>query len=272
MIFKKINPTTPAQRQLKLLNKSDLSKKSFLKLKIKNLKSSNGRNHSGKITSYHRGGGHKKQYRKIDFIRDNLEGIIVSIEYDPNRTSFIASVFNNKLNKYSYILAPKNLQIGNYIRSNQKDIELNIGHSSTLDKFPVGSFIHNVSLKPQFKGQVARAAGSFIQLIRKNKQYARIILNSGEHRLLLLNNHGTLGILSNNNHNLKTVGKAGRSRWLNKRPTVRGVAMNPIDHPHGGGEGKTSGGRPSVTPWGKPTKGMPTSRSTNKLVIIKSRK
>jgi large subunit ribosomal protein L2 len=271
MIFKKINPTTPAQRQLKLLSKLNLSKKSFLKFKIKNLNSSNGRNNSGKITSYHRGGGHKRKYREIDFIRNNLEGIVMAIEYDPNRTSFIASIFNYKLNKYSYILAPKNLQIGNIIRSNE-NTELYIGHSSTLDKFPVGSFIHNVSLKCGSKGQIARSAGTFIQLIRKNKQYARIVLNSGEHRLLLLGCHGTLGIVSNYNNNLKTVGKAGRSRWLNKRPTVRGVAMNPIDHPHGGGEGKTSGGRPSVTPWGKPTKGKPTSRSTNKLILIKSKR
>jgi large subunit ribosomal protein L2 len=271
MILKKINPTTPAQRQLKLLNKSNLSKKSLLKIKIKNLASSNGRNNSGKITSYHRGGGHKRKHREIDFIRYNLEGIVMTIEYDPNRTSFIASIFNYRLNKYFYILAPKNLQIGNIIRSNEST-ELYIGHSATLYKFPVGSFLHNVSLKPHKKGQIARAAGSFIQLIRKNNLYARVMLNSGEHRLLLLNCQGTLGIVSNHNNNLKTVGKAGRSRWLNKRPIVRGVAMNPIDHPHGGGEGKTSGGRPSVTPWGKPTKGRPTSRSTNKLILLKSKR
>jgi large subunit ribosomal protein L2 len=271
MIFKKIKPTTSAQRQLKLLNKSNLSKKSLLKFNIKNLNNSNGRNNSGKITSYHRGGGHKKKYREIDFIRNTLGGIVMSIEYDPNRTSFIASIFNYKLNMYSYILAPKNLQIGNIIRSNE-NTELYIGHSSTLANFPAGSFIHNVSLKFNNKGRMARAAGSFIQLIRKNKQYARVVLSSGEQRLLLINCHGTLGIVSNNNNNLKTVGKAGRSRWLNKRPTVRGVAMNPIDHPHGGGEGKTSGGRPSVTPWGKPTKGKPTSRSTNKLILVTSKK
>lgn len=153
-----------------------------------------------------------------------------------------------------------------------ENADIKIGHALSLDRIPLGSFIHNISLIPGKKSQLARAAGNYAQLIQKDQKYAKLKLRSGEQRFVSLNCTATLGTVSNENHNLISIGKAGRSRWLNKRPTVRGVAMNPVDHPHGGGQGKTSGGRPSVTPWGKPTKGQPTSRSKNKLIIINRRK
>lgn len=271
MILKRINPTTSSLRQLKLLNKSTLSKKSPIKYKTKGLINYGGRNNLGRITCFHKGGGHKKLYRKIDFNRINLQGIVTSIEYDPNRTAHIAGIFDQQNNKYSYIICPKGLKVGDLIKSGD-NANVKIGHSLILDKIPLGSFIHNISTIPNKKGQIARAAGNYAQLIQKDKKYAKIKLRSGEQRLIFLNCSATLGLVSNENHNLISLSKAGRSRWLNKRPIVRGVAMNPVDHPHGGGQGKTSGGRPSVTPWGKPTKGQPTSNSKNKLILITRKK
>jgi len=271
MILKKIKPVTSSQRQLKLLNESELSKASLIKSKTRGFKTPSGKNDSGKITSFHRGGGHKQVYRSIDFYRKNLDGIVTSIEYDPNRTAHIASVFNTKVKSYSYIIAPKDLNQGDLIKSG-KNAQIKVGHSLPLDKIPLGSFIHSISLLPGKRSQLARAAGNYAQLIQKDSTYAKLKLRSGEQRQVSLNCNATLGIVSNENHNLISLGKAGRSRWLNRRPIVRGVAMNPVDHPHGGGEGKTSGGRPSVTPWGKPTKGQPTSRSKNKLIIVNRRK
>jgi len=271
MVLKKIKPTTSSQRQLKLLNRSELSKTAPLKSETQGCKVSGGKNNLGRITSFHKGGGHKQVYRNIDFYRTDLNGIVTSVEYDPNRTAHIASIFTKKTKKYSYIIAPKGLKTGDMIKSGE-NAEIKIGHALQLDKIPLGSFIHNISLIPGKKSQLARAAGNYAQLIQKNQKYAKLKLRSGEQRFVSLNCIATLGAVSNENHNLISLGKAGRSRWLNKRPTVRGVAMNPVDHPHGGGEGKTSGGRPSVTPWGKPTKGQPTSRSKNKLIIINRRK
>jgi len=271
MILKKINPTTSSLRQLKLLNKSHLSKINPIKYNTCGLINSGGRNNLGRITSYHKGGGHKKLYRKIDFNRINLQGIVMSIEYDPNRTANIACVYDSVKNKYSYIISPKGLKIGDLIKSGF-DANVKIGHSLILDKIPLGSFIHNISLLPGERGKLARAAGNYAQLIQKDKKYAKIKLRSGEQRFIFLNCTATLGTVSNEYHNLISLGKAGRSRWLNRKPIVRGVAMNPVDHPHGGGQGKTSGGRPSVTPWGRPTKGQPTSKSKNKLILINSKK
>lgn len=271
MILKKINPTTSSLRQLKLLNKSHLSKINPIKYNTQGLINSGGRNNLGRITSYHKGGGHKKLYRKIDFNRLDLQGIVTSIEYDPNRTSHIASIFDNQKNKYFYIICPKDLKVGHLIKSGF-NASVKIGHSLTLNKIPVGSFIHNISLIPGGKGQIARAAGNYAQLIQKDQKYAKIKLRSGEQRLVFLECNATLGIVSNENHNLISLSKAGRSRWLNRKPIVRGVAMNPVDHPHGGGQGKTSGGRPSVTPWSRPTKGQPTSNSKNKLILINRKK
>jgi large subunit ribosomal protein L2 len=271
MILKKINPTTSSLRQLKLLNKSHLSKINPIKYNTCGLINSGGRNNLGRITSYHKGGGHKKLYRKIDFNRINLQGIVTSIEYDPNRTANIACIYDSIKSKYSYIISPKGLKIGDLIKSGI-DANVKIGHSLILDKIPLGSFIHNISLVPGERGKLARAAGNYAQLIQKDKKYAKIKLRSGEQRFIFLNCTATLGVVSNEHHNLISLGKAGRSRWLNRKPIVRGVAMNPVDHPHGGGQGKTSGGRPSVTPWGRPTKGQPTSKSKNKLILINRKK
>jgi large subunit ribosomal protein L2 len=267
MIFKNLKSSTPSQRNTKLLNKSNISQKKPIKSKTFGVKVSGGRNNLGRITSFRKGGGHKKLYRKIDTYRRDLNGIVTSIQYDPNRSAYIASIYQNETNMFSYILAPKGLKSGDLIKSGYFS-ETKIGHSNTLKELPLGSFIHNISLNPETGGQLIKAAGNFAQLIRIDKKYVRVRLKSGEQRLFNKNCVATLGIVSNENKKLIVVGKAGRSRWLNKRPIVRGVAMNPIDHPHGGGEGKTSGGRPSVTPWGKPTRGKPTSRTQNKLIII----
>jgi large subunit ribosomal protein L2 len=271
MLLKKIKPTTPSRRHLKLLDKSVLSKNKPLKSQTVGLPVSGGRNNLGRITSFRKGGGHKKLYRKINFVRKDLNGIVLSLEYDPNRTSFIASVYDLKKKQAFYILAPQGLEKGDIIQSGPQ-AAIKIGHSLPLASIPVGSFIHNVSLSKGKKGQIARAAGNYAQLIQKDNTFGRIKLQSGEQRLVPVDCYASIGILSNENKNLISLGKAGRSIWLNRRPSVRGVAMNPIDHPHGGGEGKTSGGRPSVTPWGKPARGQATSRSKNKLVVVSRKK
>lgn len=266
MQLKKFRPTTPSQRNLIQLNKSSLNKTSLLKHKIVGVKNKAGRNYHGKITSYHKGGGHKKKYRIINFLRTkNSTGIITSLEYDPYRTANIAAVFDYLNYSYYYILAAKNLMIGDIIKSGQ-NAEPKIGHSLPFFKIPIGSYVHNISVQPYKKAQFCRAAGTYGQLIEKTTKYARIKLNSGEHRYVSIQCYATIGVVSNEHLFLTTIGKAGRNRWLNKTPVVRGVAMNPIDHPHGGA---TSGGRSSVTPWGKPTKNGKTSRSKNKLIIIK---
>jgi large subunit ribosomal protein L2 len=271
-ILKKIRPNTPSLRALKLLDRGFLSKKiKPIKSKSFGLKRSSGRNHKGFITIFHRGGGHKKLYRHIDFKRLDTSGVVTAIEYDSNRTSYVARVFNQKKKSFSYVLAAKNLCVGSKVESGES-AEIKLGHSLALQSIPVGSLIHNLSLLSKTKGKIARAAGSYAQLIQKIKGYARLRISSGEQRLIPLNSYATLGVVSNENLKLMNLGKAGRSRWYGKRPYVRGVAMNPVDHPHGGGEGKTSGGRPSVTPWGKPTKGSKTSRSRNSLVVVSRNK
>lgn len=269
MQLKKFSPTTPSKRNLIRLNQAKLAKKPLLKNKIYGFKNNSGKNFTGQITTYHRGGGHKKKYRQINFYRiQDSVGIIMSIEYDPFRTANIASVYDFVQKKYFYIIAPKNLNVGDIVKSG-KYAEPMLGNSLPLDKIPLGSFIHNVSVKTNQKAQLSRAAGTFSQLIEKTSNSCRIKVSSGEQRYISSNCFATIGIVSNEFLFLTTTGKAGRSRWLNRRPIVRGVAMNPIDHPHGGGEGKTSGGRSSVTPWGKPTKSGKTSRSKNTSIIIK---
>ena len=269
MILKKALPTTSSQRNLIRLNNSELSKTPFLKKKVKGMKSSDGTNYSGRITSRRKGGGNKVRYREINFKRNTSStGIVTTIEYDPCRSSNIASVFDFLGNHYYYILAPSNLVVGDVVKSG-KNADVSNGHSLPLSKIPSGSFIHSVSVKTSKISQVSRSAGTFSQLIDKTPSTCRILLSSGEQRYVSSKCFATMGVVSNESWFLTTVGKAGRSRWLNKRPKVRGVAMNPVDHPHGGGEGKTSGGRTSVTPWGKPTKNKKTSRSRNKLIISK---
>jgi large subunit ribosomal protein L2 len=268
MNFKIKKPITASQRHLLQLNTKGLKKKAIIKNKIKGLKNSAGRNNSGKITVRHKGGGHKRNYRELNFSRKNdSTGITCSIEYDPNRNTNIASIYDFSNNDFFYILAPKNLKIGDIVKSGQ-NAEPKIGHSLPLAEIPVGSYIHNVSPKTSKPAQISRSAGSFSRLKEKTLNYVRIELSSGEQRFISPKCYATIGIVSNELFFLSKLGKAGRSRWLNKRPTVRGVAMNPVDHPHGGGEGKKSG--KGKTPWGKPTKMGQTGKSTNKLIIRKN--
>jgi large subunit ribosomal protein L2 len=267
MNLKKIKPITPSYRNLIQINNKHLTKTFEVKSKIIGSKNTAGRNNTGKITSFQKGGGHKQKYRNIDFFRtqDSI-GIVTSIEYDPNRSANIASIFSIYKKHYFYILAPKNLKIGNIIKTGA-NAEPKIGHSLPISNIPVGCCIHNVSPKIKKKAQISRAAGTFSSLIEKTAEFGRIELSSGEQRLLSVNCFATIGLVSNELNSLTKLGKAGRSRWLNRRPTVRGVAMNPIDHPHGGGEGKKSG--TSSTPWGKPAKNGFTSKSKNKLIVKK---
>ena len=271
LLFKKIRPTTPSQRALKVLKKPKLWIKKPIKQKTSSLQRKAGRNQKGQITVFQKGGGHKKVYRTVDFQRLDTAGIVEAIEYDLFRTAYLARLYDNAKKTHSYILAPKNLCIGSLVRSGE-EAEIKLGHAMPLRRIPVGSLLHNLSTAGGKRGQYCRAAGTYAQLIQKTKNYARVRLSSGEQRLIQLNSYATLGVVSNENRNLNSIGKAGRNRWLGKRPNVRGVAMNPIDHPHGGGEGKTSGGRPSVTPWGKPTKGSKTSRSCNSRIVVPRKK
>lgn len=269
MSLKNIKPTTSSQRQLVLVDYSDLSKQKPLKKLVKGKVRQGGRNNHGRLTSFKKGGGHKQRYRQIDFKRrEVLCGVVSQIEYDPNRTAFIALVNDKEKNKFSYILAPENLKVNDIVEVG-KQVPIKPGNALPLESIPVGTEIHNIELKPGHGGQYARAAGTFGTLIQKDKKYAQVRLSSSEVRLVPIKCKATIGKVSNlDNHNTVKA-KAGRSRWLGIRPTVRGVAMNPVDHPHGGGEGKTSGGRPSVSPWGKLTKG-PRTRSTkrkNSLIL-----
>ena len=251
-IFKTIKPITPSQRQLIRLNKKHLNKKPLLKNKIRGKKNITGKNNSGKITIYHRGGGVKKKYRIINFNRTNTStGIICSIEHDPNRNSYIAAVFNTIEKEFYYIILPKSMQIGDIINSGL-EIEPELGNSLPLSRIPEGSIIHNVFLKKNKKSQLSRAAGTFSILKKKYSNYAIIELSSGIQKQIDLECFATIGEVSNEFYFFTRNSKAGHSRWLNIRPTVRGVAMNPVDHPHGGGEGKKSG--KNFTPWGKPNK------------------
>lgn len=265
MKFKTKKPTTSSQRHLIQLNNEHLNSKFLIKKKIKKLSESAGRNNTGKITVRHKGGGHKKRYREINFFRtETSTGITISIEYDPNRNSHIAAIYDISKKDFFYILAPKNLKIGDIIETGP-NAEPKIGHSLPVYDIPIGSYIHNVSTRENKPAQISRAAGTFSKIKEKNLDYVKIELSSGEHRLVSSKCYATIGIVSNELTFLTQLGKAGRSRWLNKRPTVRGVAMNPVDHPHGGGEGKKSGN--GKTPWGKFTKKGRTSRSRNKLII-----
>lgn len=266
-MLKKFKAVTPSQRHAILLNNKFLSSPQHFPKLIRGWKRANGRNNQGKITTKHRGGGHKRRYRLISFQRKGVEGYVQSIEYDPNRSANIASIVN--AGRSYYILAPANLKVGDWVESHDTST-INNGNSLLLRNIPLGSLIHNISLHPFRGGQLVRSAGTSAQVLQKfNEKYALIRLSSGEQRLILLNCSATLGKVSNEDHKNRNYGKAGRNRWLNKRPHVRGVAMNPVDHPHGGGEGKTSGGRPSVSFKGQITKGQPTVKKKNKYIIKK---
>lgn len=242
-------------------------KKPFLKQKIKGKLNKAGRNNSGKITVYHKGGGHKRRHRLIDFNRTiTSKGIVCNIEYDPNRNCKIAAVFDIEKIFFYYIIAPKNLIISDIIESGD-NVEPKLGYSLPISNIPVGCYIYNVSPKTYKPAQISRSAGTFCKLKEKTLNYAIIELNSGEHRYLSTKCFASIGIVSNEFQFLTKKYKAGQSRWLNKRPTVRGVAMNPIDHPHGGGEGKTSG--LNKTPWGKYNKKSITKKKLKNKYIIK---
>lgn len=272
-MIQKAKPITSSLRQRFFLKKNNLDNITLKSKKIGKIKK-NGRNNQGKITVQYRGGGHKQSYRLIDFNRQKsqIKGTVESILYDPNRSAYIAGIlikYNSILTQIEYILAPEGIKKNKYIESSE-NASLEIGNALPLKNIPIGSLIHNLNFKENEKSKYIRSAGTFAQLIQKIKNdYAKIRLSSGELRLIPLNCYATLGIVSNINHKKESISKAGRSRWLNKRPHVRGVAKNPIDHPHGGGEGKTSGGRPSVTPKGIITKGKPTrnKKKKNKLIL-----
>ena len=274
MCLRQVKPTTSSQRQLIQVNYGKLTKVQPARSLVKGLSNPGGRNNHGRLTAFRKGGGHKRKYRLVDFKRTSFsEAIVASIEYDPNRSAFIAKVVDTKgLNHY--ILAPLDLKVGDKVESGS-EASINIGNALPLHDIPVGTIIHNIELKPGHGGQYARSAGSFGVLIQKDEdgKFAQIRLKSKEQRLVPLNCMATVGVVSNPDHGSISLSKAGRSRWLRRRPTVRGVAMNPVDHPHGGGEGKTSGGRPSVSPWGKLTKGPKTrSPRKNSDLILQKRK
>ena len=269
MALKKFNPTTPGQRNLVLVDKGDLYKGKPVKKLTQGLTKSGGRNNSGHVTAWHRGGGHKRRYRMIDFKRTKT-GIMATVErleYDPNRTAFIALITYED-GEQSYILAPQRLAVGDEVMSGD-GADIKPGNALKLSSIPVGTLVHNVELKPGKGGQLARSAGTYIQLVGRDRGYAILRLTSGEVRLVRGECMASIGAVSNPDQQNIKIGKAGRNRWLGKRPHVRGVVMNPIDHPHGGGEGRTSGGRHPVTPWGKPTKGKRTrsNKKTDRLIV-----
>lgn len=267
MIFQNIKPTTPSRRQLIKINKKHLNNKPVLKNKIIGKKKVTGKNHSGQTTVFHKGGGVKQRYRLINFNRtNNSTGIVCSIEHDPNRNAYIASVFDFLSSNFFYILAPKNLNVGDIVKSGL-EIEPSLGSSLPISEIPVGTSIYNVSPKVSKHAQLSRSAGTFSIIKEKTDTFALIELSSGEQRFISAKCFASIGEVSDELHFLTRLGKAGHSRWLNKRPTVRGVAMNPIDHPHGGGEGKTSG--KGLSPWGKPNLRGKTTRSKNKLIFKK---
>ena len=266
-MLNEFKPTTPSQRRLIRIKDLNLAKSPLLKFKKIRLKKSTGRNNSGKITIYHKGGGVKRMYRNVNFYRiEESTGIVLTLEYDPYRNANIAAVFDNTSRQFFYILAPKGLKIGDIVQSGNS-AGINLGNSLPIERIPVGSYIYNIATQYLKKATITRSAGTFSQLLEKTKTYARVKLPSKEQRYIPLTCFATIGTVSNDLHLLTNIGKAGRNRWLNNRPTVRGVAMNPVDHPHGGGEGKTSGGRTATTPWGTPTKHKKTSTSTNLLRI-----
>ncbi len=269
MALKSYKPTTPGQRQLVLVDRSDLWKGKPVKALTEGLRSQGGRNNLGRVTMRHRGGGHKRRYRVVDFkrLKQDVPAVVERLEYDPNRSAFIALV-RYQDGEQSYILAPQRLAVGDQVVSGQR-VDIRPGNALPLKNIPVGTIVHNVELKVGKGGQIARSAGAYVQLIGKDQGYAQLRLASGELRLVRGECMATIGAVSNPDHQNVSIGKAGRSRWMGWRPHVRGVAMNPIDHPHGGGEGRTSGGRHPVTPWGKPTKGKKTrnNKKTDKLIM-----
>jgi large subunit ribosomal protein L2 len=270
MALKTFNPTTPSQRQLVIVDRSSLYKGKPVKTLTEGLTSKGGRNNTGRITVRFQGGGHKRTYRLVDFKRRkfDVEATVERIEYDPNRTAYIALVKYTD-GELAYILAPQRLAAGDKVIASEKVVDVKPGNTMPLQFIPVGSIIHNVEMKPGKGGQIARSAGSYAQLVGRDQGMAILRLNSGEQRLVHGTCLATIGAVSNPDHGNINDGKAGRTVWRGKRPHNRGVTMNPVDHPHGGGEGRTSGGRHPVSPWGKPTKGKKTrsNKATDKFIL-----
>ncbi len=274
MALKKFKPTTSSQRELVLVDRSALWKGKPVKALTEGLSQSGGRNNHGRITQRRRGGGHKRSYRIIDFKRQKYDvpATVERLEYDPNRSAFIALITYED-GEQSYILAPQRVQPGATVISGER-VDIIPGNAMPMQNIPVGTIIHNIEMKAKKGGQIARSAGAYAQLIGKDAGYALLRLGSGEQRMVRAECMATVGAVSNPDHQNINLGKAGRNRWLGKRPSVRGVAMNPVDHPHGGGEGRTSGGRHPVTPWGKPTKGKRTrsNKATDSMILRRRRK
>lgn len=269
MAIRHYKPTSPGRRFQSVSAFEEITSTAPERSLLLPIKETGGRNNKGRITSRHRGGGHKRRYRSIDFKRtkDAVPAKVASIEYDPNRSARIALLHYVDGEK-SYILAPAGLQVGDTVMSGVQ-VDIRPGNAMALQDMPLGMTIHNIELTPGKGGQLARSAGASAQLMAREGKYAQVRLASGEMRLILVTCRATIGQVGNIDHENISIGKAGRSRWLGRRPRVRGVAMNPVDHPHGGGEGKTSGGRHPVTPWGVPTKGYKTRRNkrTSKFIV-----
>jgi large subunit ribosomal protein L2 len=270
MALKSFNPVTPSLRGTILVRRDELWKGKPVKALTEGKTSSGGRNNHGRTTVRFRGGGHKQAYRHVDFKRRAKFGVpatVERLEYDPNRTAWIALV-KYQDGELAYILAPQRLKAGDAVLAAER-ADIKPGNAMPMAAIPVGTIIHNVEMKPGAGGKIARAAGTFVQLVGKDSGYAQIKLMSGEVRVVRAECMATIGAVSNPDNSNQQIGKAGRSRWLGRRPHNRGVVMNPVDHPHGGGEGRTSGGRHPVTPWGKPTKGAKTrnNKRTDRLIV-----
>jgi large subunit ribosomal protein L2 len=269
MALKTFKPVTPSLRQLVIVDRSELHKGKPVKTLTEGKSSKGGRNNLGRVTVRFRGGGHKQAYRIVDFKRRKVDvvGKVERLEYDPNRTAFIALI-RYADNELAYILAPQRLSVGDEVISGQQ-VDVKPGNAMPIANIPVGTIVHNVEMKIGKGGAIARSAGTYAQIVGRDQGYVILRLNSGEQRLVHGQCFATIGAVSNPDHMNTSIGKAGRSRWLGRRPHNRGVTMNPIDHPHGGGEGRTSGGRHPVTPWGKPTKGKKTrsNKSTDRFIV-----
>ena len=270
MALRHYNPTSEGHRHLVTTDRSELWKGKPVKTLTEGLSKSGGRNNRGRITTFHRGGGHKRTYRLIDFkrVKFDVVGTVERLEYDPNRTAWIALV-KYEDGELAYIVAPQRLAAGDKVVSSMNTVDVKPGNAMPLERMPVGTIVHNIELKPRKGGQVARSAGAYAQYVGRDQGWAILRLNSGEQRRVHGSCLATVGAVSNQDHSNTSLGKAGRSRWLGRKPVNRGVTMNPIDHPHGGGEGRTSGGRHPVTPWGKPTKGKKTrsNKATDKFIV-----
>ena len=274
MALKHYNPVTPGLRQVVQTSRKELWKGKPVKVLTEGKSKTGGRNNKGRITTRHIGGGHAQRYRLVDFKRRKLTmpAVVERLEYDPNRTAFLALI-KYEDGTQAYILAPQRIKAGDKIVAGEK-VDVKPGNAMKLKNIPVGTIVHNVEMRPGKGGQIARSAGTYVQVVARDAGSAHLKLSSGEIRRVSQDCMATIGAVSNADHGNVKLGKAGRHRWLGVRPSVRGVAMNPVDHPHGGGEGRTSGGRHPVTPWGKGTKGTKTrhNKRTNRFIVRRANK